>query len=497
MMKGFLNGLSIRKKVFIYMSIFCLVLILSMWLLQVVLLPSSYQYIRQKQCYSAADKIERILLSNEGITSQNMEQDEKEKADELLRDIASEYDSCIIITDNRGWISYSLDTLRMCQIHRMPPQQLTEILKKARDDREVYILSTDSSPMDFDRKGFKDGLHYDPEQIQSIIYCRRVKNGDRTVGYLLLNMQLTPVSSSIVAIRYTLYGITGLLLILAVIMSFMISKRVADPIKKLNEESKALGRGEYDTVFDAEGYREINELSGTLTEASRQLGKVDRLRQEFIANVSHDLRTPLTLIGGYAEVMRDVPGENNPENAQIIIDEANRLSGLVNDVLDTSKIRSGAIEMSKSEYDIAAYVKDTVHRFSEMLKNDGYSIEYSGPETLTVNADRARIGQCIYNMLINAVDHTGDDKKVYVDLSADSGKVTFTVTDTGEGVREEDLPYVWDRYFKTDKKHKRSIIGSGIGLYIVKRIIDAHGGSCGAQNTKDMGAGFWFTIPEN
>lgn len=126
---------------------------------------------------------------------------------------------------------------------------------------------------------------------------------------------------------------------LALIFAAIMSKKVSKPIIKINESAKELAKGNVAVHFDGEGYREITELNDTLNYAAEELSKVENLRRELIANVSHDLRTPLTMITGYAEVMRDIPGENTPENVQIIIDEANRLTSLVNDMLDISSFR--------------------------------------------------------------------------------------------------------------------------------------------------------------
>ena len=214
-----------------------------------------------------------------------------------------------------------------------------------------------------------------------------------------------------------------------------------------------------------------------------------------IANVSHDLRTPLTLIGGYAELMRDIPGENNSENAQAIINETHRLTSLVNDVLDMSRIQSGAVPMVKEQYNLTESIEKTVANIQELLKQDGYAIYLEHSGDVMVTADEARISQCFYNILINAVNYTGEDKHIYVSLESGNGKAKVAVTDTGAGVEEKDLPYVWERYYKSDKNHKRSVTGTGIGLSIVRSVIKSHNGEYGVYNTDDKGACFWFSIP--
>ena len=131
-------------------------------------------------------------------------------------------------------------------------------------------------------------------------------------------------------------------------LALFISSRLSKPLEQMNESAKQLGEGKYDIRFPEQGAREVAELAATLNYAAAELSKVEDLRRELIANVSHDLRTPLTMISGYAEVMRDIPGENTPENVQIVIDEANRLTGIVNDLLDLSKLQAGALTLTES-----------------------------------------------------------------------------------------------------------------------------------------------------
>ena len=283
------------------------------------------------------------------------------------------------------------------------------------------------------------------------------------------------------------------MLLFATLLALVISKWVSSPIEAINRSAKELATGDYDVHFSGSGYREINELSTTLNYAAQELSKVDGLRQELIANISHDLRTPLTLISGYAEVMRDLPDENTPENAQIIIDEAQRLSTLVNDVLDLSKLQSGMQSVNLTDYNLTDSLSGAVLRMNELLRKDGYSLEFSYDQPVWVHADQTWIHQVFYNLLTNAINYTGEDKKIYVEQSAAGEWVTVRVRDTGEGVSPENLPYIWDRYYKVDKTHKRAVTGTGLGLSIVKSVLELHGGRYGVESTPG-GSTFWFQL---
>ncbi|HEY5556462.1 HAMP domain-containing sensor histidine kinase, partial [Acetobacterium sp.] len=239
----------------------------------------------------------------------------------------------------------------------------------------------------------------------------------------------------------------------------------------------------------------------TLNYTAKELSKVEVLRQELIANISHDLRTPLTLISGYAEAMRDLPDENNSENAQIIVDETQRLTTLVNDVMDISKIQSGTHTIHPVSYNLTTNINDTVTRMNKLMHNDGYQIVFGYDEEITLTADETRISQAFYNLLINAINYTGPDKKITVSQSIiknfgvpPSSWVKIEVADSGEGITKEELPYIWERYYKVDRTHKRAVTGTGLGLSIVKSIIDMHGGTYGVSSKINEGSVFWFSL---
>ena len=201
------------------------------------------------------------------------------------------------------------------------------------------------------------------------------------------------------------------------------------------------------------------------------------------------------MITGYGEVMRDLPGENTPENIQIIIDEASRLSTLVNDLLDLSKLQSGAIKVEKRRFCLTDSVKDIFKRYSKLIEQDGYNITFDYTENVCVMADELRISQVIYNLVNNAVNHCGDDKTVIVTQRLmKNGTVRIEVTDHGEGIPADKLEYIWDRYYKVDKEHKRGVIGTGLGLSIVKSILDSHNAHYGVKSTLGKGSTFWFEI---
>jgi signal transduction histidine kinase len=314
---------------------------------------------------------------------------------------------------------------------------------------------------------------------------------------LTLYAMITPVESTVSTLQMQLYIITGIVVILAIMLAIIISKHISKPIAQINQSAKSLATGNYETEFHGKGYLEIKELSDTLNTAASELSKVDRLRRELIANISHDLRTPLAFIYSYAEMMHDFPDEVTPDQSQIIMDEAKRLTSLVNDMLDISLIEAGATKLNKTAYNLTESLRDTVDRMNELVKNHGYKLDFEYNGDISVFADEVKITQAFYNLLLNAISHSGADKAVIVRQSTIDDFVKIEVIDHGEGIKQSDLPCIWERYYKVDKEHRRSIMGTGLGLSIVKKVIEMHGGRYGVETEEGKGSIFWFQIMIN
>lgn len=316
-----------------------------------------------------------------------------------------------------------------------------------------------------------------------------------SVSYMIVqSTTLTPMHSIIKALQHQSLWIGFLLAILALLMAGLMSKLITKPLIRMNEEAKQLAQGNYHANFSGDGYREIDELADTLNYASTELAKTDRLQKELISNISHDLRTPLTMIKGYSEVMRDIPGENTPENIQIIIDETARLAELVNDMLDISRIQAGTRKPEPQLFSLTETVRDTMIRYERLTMQKGYKIEFSAEGDAMVVADRGMILQVIYNLINNAINYTGEDLSVFVKQELHAGKVRISVIDTGAGIAESDLAMIWDRYYKVDKVHRRAMVGTGLGLSIVKEILELHHASYGVKSTLGVGSTFWFEL---
>lgn len=290
-----------------------------------------------------------------------------------------------------------------------------------------------------------------------------------------------------------------LAIVLAFVVSGFISMLLTKSLTEVTQKAKGLASGDYDQRFyDGYHFTEINELSETLDFAREEISKADNMQKELIANVSHDFKTPLTMIKAYASMIQEISGEDPQKrkaHTQVIIDESDRLTALVNDILDISKIRSGVDELKKGVFNLSEYLFGVVAKFDYLAETKGYRLETEIDDELYTLADKEKIGQVLYNLIGNAVNYTGDDKRVTVRLKR-SGRVSrLEVVDTGKGIADEELAGIWDRYYRSSETHKRPVKGTGLGLSIVKTVLDRHKFRFGVLSQVGKGSCFWVEFP--
>ena len=332
------------------------------------------------------------------------------------------------------------------------------------------------------------------DRHNDLLYAKITRLSDGKEIMVVADTRISPLDSTVRVIRYELIFCTVIVFVISLCVSFLLARRISRPIEKINKTAKKMAGGNFDVRFEGKGYREIEELNDTMNQTASELAKVDGLRRELVSNVSHDMRTPLTMIVGYGEAMRDIPGENNKENIQVIIDEANRLSEFVNGVLDLSKLQNGMEKTNKENFDISALLSQTVSRYSVLLSDEaGFSLDV--PAQIYVFADKARILQVVNNLIDNAVNYANAPKKVGIKCYlTDRNSVRVEISDNGDGIDAQELPYIWDRYYRSKKSHKRNVMGAGIGLSIVNEILGLHSARYGVVTKEKVGSTFWFEL---
>lgn len=337
------------------------------------------------------------------------------------------------------------------------------------------------------------------EGSQYMIYGILLKEGsteDKNI-YLYIFSQLASMDNTASVLKEQLVIITMVSLTFAILLSFFISYRLVKPISQLTKTAGLLADGNYDITFQGGVYTEADRLAEALNFATNELLKTDKLRRELISNVSHELRTPLTVIKAYAEMIRDLSGSNaekRDNHVNVIINESNRLTELVNDILDISKFESGTTEMEFSEVNLTAITNNIVKMFSDMYSKDGYIFTSECDEDVFAVVDEKKIKQVLYNLIINAINYTGDDKEIYVLLKDLNHEVRFEITDSGNGIPPDQVDKIWDRYYRINESINRPTKGTGLGLSIVKSILKLHNADFGIGNIEGKGCTVWFEV---
>jgi len=497
---------SIKWRLFIYFAFFTAIVIVFLWVFQIVFLDDFYKAIKINEIRSVAGEIGSAVddtdlqdqidtISQRGDVSilvWNMDTDETFNTQDYPGNVLTNLPASVKndfytkAQENGGEYLqryFRNDGFERNLIGAEPGVEMEDYLQQGEDSQPEFTQPQNA--------GITGGMD---THLESMIDALVVHSSGGDTVLVLLSTVISPVNATVQTLRTQLVIITAIMVSLAVGIALVISKVISRPIVKINDSAKVLASGNYDVRFDEEGYREIGELARTLNYAAKELSTVEALRRELIANISHDLRTPLTLITGYSEVMRDIPGEYSPENVQIIIDEARRLSNIVSDILDLSRLQSGALELKKERFSLTNIIGDILKRYTKLTAQKGYSIDFKQDREVFVFADALRISQVIYNLLSNAINYTGADKKVWVRQKVSGRAVRVEFEDTGEGIPADKIPYIWDRYYKVDKAHKRATMGTGLGLSIVKAALDQHGAKFGVQSSEGKGSLFWFEL---
>lgn len=333
---------------------------------------------------------------------------------------------------------------------------------------------------------------------EGIVLATYAQRNQHVAAYIFIFGYTEPIGTTISIMNALSFICSNVILIVACIVSIMISSHIANPLVKISRNANKLITGEFNMTVKNTEYDEIATLTENLNAASAEIAKTENLRKDLMANVSHDLKTPLTMIKAYAEMIRDLSG-NNPEkrekHLQVIIDETDRLTLLVNDILNLSKLESGVIEIQRKVFDFSEDVGEIINRFSLLDDAKDYQVVLEAEEGIYIDADRQKIEQVVYNLVNNAINYMGEDKQVRVRLFRKNPSVgRFEVIDKGVGIPAEQIAYIWDRYYKINRSenHKRAVKGTGLGLSIVKGILTGHGFGFGCDSVEGEGSTFWF-----
>ncbi|MHC1720343.1 MAG: sensor histidine kinase [Clostridiaceae bacterium] len=323
------------------------------------------------------------------------------------------------------------------------------------------------------------------------------KSADGKNYVALATIPLAPIDEMIGIMNRVLAVAAMLLILLSGILAYLISRNITRPLNRLTAAAGEIEQGNLEARVSIKSRDETGALGRTFNRMADRLQKTERFRTEIIENVSHELRTPLSIIKGYAELIRDVTGENKSKRdsqLEVISQEADRLGVIVDDILDYSQIQSGLVELNVTSFDISEMIRGVIRKYQLVLDESSMKINYNGPESVYVKGDKVRIEQILQNLVKNAINYSPEGKNIDIKVMDEGEKAFIEVGDHGAGIPEEELEFIWDRYYRTKGIKKKNIYGSGLGLSIVKSILDAHGATCSVESKEGEGTTFRFSL---
>ena len=440
--------------------IFVVLILIFLWTFQVLFLNKYYEWVKNKDIKEVAEKISKAKNN--------------EELQRIVNNSVYDKNICVEITNDNNSIYKSNYLSRGCLDGKEKVFYKEEFIESNKDKDSFELINPR-----FNNK--------------TLVYALKLDSN----LYAFVNTSLDPIDSTVTILKDQLIYVSIVVLILSFLVAYFISKHISNPIVKINKAARQIAKKDFNVVFDPEAdIDEINELAKTLNYARDELQKTDELRRDLMANVSHDLKTPLTMIKAYAEMARDLNKNNirkRNDNLNVIIDEVDRLTILVNDILTLSSMESIIEKLDYSTFDLVELINNILKKYEYLKDLENYKFIFNCKDKIEIKADKKKLEQVIYNLINNAINYTGNDNKVMIKI-INKDNIRVEITDTGKGIKKEDIPYIWDKYYKNKKKHKRNKIGTGLGLSIVKSILEQHKYNYGVTSKENKGTTFYFEI---
>lgn len=459
---------SIRAVSLMYFMVFAAVILLMVWFMQSFFMNTYYERMMAQEAQTTANKLGNYYSTN------------KDNFDEYARKAADRNGLYIRLETADSTSEYGNSGLSQGDL----PHYQFEI-SDAKDKLAKSSLGKIS--LTVPEKGNK---------ASRLVYATYLGNRDDG-NILYMIAPLYPVESTISILRSQLLYITFITLMIASMLAIIMSTWLSLPIASITKSAVQLSNGNYNVNFNGGIFTETNELARTLNKASYEMQKTDSYQRDLIANVSHDLKTPLTMIKSYAEMINDISGDNPERRAEhlaVIIAEADRLNKLVSDMLSASRLQSNSAELNMTKFDIVKAATEVEETFEVLNQQEGYNISFNKCKTAYVYGDYDKLKQVMANLISNAIKYCGKDKYVRIELKKVGRNVRFDVIDHGDGIAAEEISHVWERYYRTSANRNRNIEGTGLGLSIVKGILSLHNANYGVESEEGKGSDFWFEL---
>ena len=497
---------SLRMKITLIILLIISILLLSIGLLNNFGLPWFYQNEKVSEIKEAYLKIDNEVMKIESngqhiIDESSYESIINDSLKSIILDYSNKYNITIALVD-------SFTNRAIYSSAREGDGLLSRIQDGFIGNQKQNIL--------YSNKNYTIILHQTMQKtsfIEGFGYC----SNNETI--VIMSTPVASLKESVsISNRFLIYmAIIGF--IITVILTFIIAKMITNPILELAEISNKMGKLDFTAKYSGNRSDEIQTLGqnmnymsdrlenaiGKLQEANeilkediRRKEAIDEMRKDFIANVSHELKTPIALIQGYAEGLNEGLCEDEESRkyyTEVILDESEKMNKMVKQLLTLSSLESGNSILHKERFNLTSLVESVIESMSILIGEKNVNIVFDSTKDIYLNADEFKIEEVVTNYISNAIHHVKDSGEIRINISDHENIIGFSVYNTGNPIPEKDINNVWEKFFKLDKAHSRAYGGSGIGLSIVKAIVEAHNGTVAVRNILE-GVEFSFNIPK-
>lgn len=466
----------IRTKLWFGMMILVGAIIVLLWLFQIVFLEQFYSSIElngvSKRIHEIVKEIEeqKYFEKLEGET----------KITDSIEQLVYEKQLSVQVIDTSYNIRYELSTGNHFNESKKWKEVISEVLEKA-------LLGEES----------KADITHPKFSYQFKIIAIPIYQNEDIIGAMITTIPMAPIDDAANILKKQIILISIILFLISLILSFQLSKRFSKPILAIRKVAESYSMGNYKERVEIPEKDEIGQLANRMNAMGESLSINEELKRELIANVSHELRTPLTLIRGYAETLRDVTG-GNPQKREkqlgVIIEETQRLGSIVEDILNLSQLQAGAIHLVEEPFVLQEMIQAIKSRYE--LQKENKKLQVAGLEETQeiLWGDKKRIEQVFYNLINNAFAHTEEAGIVEIVITNKKERVKIEIKDHGEGIAEEELTHIFERYYKGKRSGENKEHGIGLGLSIVKNILELHNVEFGVESEVGKGSIFWFEL---
>ena len=505
--------LSLNFKLFISVCVLLILMILTVILLNTTVLEYYYRNQKENTLIDIYTQAKDYYSENDmSSTSDFFTELQKIDSTRNIEIVVSDKDNNVIFTSSNNFLKNGF-------FMRMPGNEDPRVPKGISEDMESRDIPNNT-------KVFESLSEDTPYTVRTFLDNRF--NSDYATLYGLINEDYyivirTPIESikESVQISNTFLIIVGIVcIVISSIITYFVSKAFTRPILELNDIAQKMSNLDFSKKYDVTTKDEIGTLGTSINKLSNNLektiqdlkeanidlekdveekSKLSEMRNQFISDVSHELKTPIALIQGYAEGLNDgiiQDEESKKYYIEVILDEANKMSNLTKDLLDLSRLEYGKEELVYQDFSISELVKSTLKKNELIFNEKGIKSELDIVEDYMVNADPNRIEQVLTNYISNAIKHVSDKNIIKCSVKEIDNKIRITVFNSGKNILDEDIPRLWTRFYKVDSSRNRELGGTGIGLSLVKAIMNQHHQEFGVNNVKD-GVEFWFELKKS